>query len=125
MSQEGIPPSPPLELATIEQRISSTSEEGKEVIEKIKNMYPEINEALSTKTLSEVVEDFSTKYKDRRFTAIGWEAKKKTGGRWKVVLYFQDIEKDYQAAEWEYNPKTEKLYPFEFLNARSFWSDSK
>ena len=46
-------------------------------------------------------------------------------GRWRILLYYKDWQKEYQTAEWEYNPETNRLYPFERENAPGFFSLEK
>jgi hypothetical protein len=117
-------------IAAVEARISKTTPEGLAIIEKVKAMKPEVNEQVSTKTLSEM----ETKYAREmgpayNITPIGWEASQKKllpgekAGRWKVVFNYQDYQKQLLAAEWEYNSDTNKLYPFEKDNAPGFWSN--
>lgn len=108
-----------------EEKINKTSPEGKEIIEKVQGMKPEVNEQLSAMTLREKAEDFTKNKGDFGITPIGWEAaKKKTNERWKVVFYYQDYQKQLLAAEWEYDPKAEKVYPFEFNNAPGFFESA-
>lgn len=109
-------------ITAAEEKISKTSPEGKEIIEKVQGMKPEVNEQASAMTLKEKVEDYTKNKGDFGITPIGWEAsKKKTTERWKVLLYYQDWQKQLQAAEWEYDPKAEKVYPFELTNAPVFF----
>ena len=115
-------------LAAILERISTTSPEGKQVIEKIKVLKPEVNEQVSTKTLGEMVDEYAKNEGAYNITPIGWEASQKKplpdekNGRWKIVFYYQDWQKQLLAAEWEYNADTNKLYPFERHNALQFWN---
>lgn len=116
-------------IAAIEERISKTTPDGKQIIEKVKAMKPEVNEQLSTKTLGEKVDDYAKNMGAYNITSIGWEASQKKllpgekAGRWKVVFNYQDYQKQLLAAEWEYNSDTNKLYPFEQHNAPGFWSN--
>jgi hypothetical protein len=116
-------------IAAMEDRISKTSAEGKQIIAKVQGMKPEVNEQVSTKTLAEMVDDYAKNKGAYNITQIGWEAVQKKpiagekAGRWKVVYNYQDWQKQLLAAEWEYNSETNKLYPFEKLNAPGFWSN--
>lgn len=116
-------------IAAIEDRISKTTPEGKEIIEKVRALKPEVNEQLSTKTVGEMVDDYAKNKGAYNITSIGWEASQKKllpgekAGRWKVVFNYQDWQKQLLAAEWEYNLDTKKLYPFEKDNAPGFWSN--
>ena len=115
-------------MAAVEDRVSKNTPEGKQIIEKVQGMKPEVNEQLSTKTLNEMVEEYAKNKGAYNITPIGWEAGKKKllpgekSGRWKVVFNYQDWQKQLLAAEWEYNSDTNKLYPFEKDNAPGFWS---
>lgn len=115
-------------IAAIEDRISKTTGEGKQIIAKAQGMKAEYNEQLSTKTVQEMVEHYSKNMGAYNITPIGWEAAQKKplpgekSGRWKVVFNYQDYQKQLRAAEWEYNAGTNKLYPFEKENAKDFWS---
>jgi Tol biopolymer transport system component/thiol-disulfide isomerase/thioredoxin len=117
-------------LAAILERISKTSPEGKQVIEKIKGLKPEVNERVSTKTLGEMVDEYSKNKGAYNIIPIGWEASQKKplvgeeNGRWRVIFDYQDWQKQLLAAEWEYNADTNKLYPFERHNAPQFWNAS-
>ena len=115
-------------VAAIEDRISKTTAEGKQVIEKIQGMKPEVNEQLSGKTLAEMVDHYAKDMGAYNLTPIGWDASKKKlltsekNGRWKVAFNYFDYSKQLLTAEWEYNSDTNKLYPFEKDNAPGFWS---
>lgn len=109
-------------IAAIEERISKTTPEGKEVIEKVLAMKPEVNEQLSTKTVGEMVDDYAKNKGAYNITSIGWEASQKKTGRWKVVFSYLDWQKHLLAAEWEYDSATKKVYPFERDNAPGFFS---
>ncbi|MFP5263642.1 MAG: hypothetical protein ACLGJB_17315 [Blastocatellia bacterium] len=111
-------------IAAAEEKINKTSPEGKEIIEKVQGMKPEVNEQLSSMTLKEKVEDYTKNKGDFGITPIGWEASKKKTERWKVLFYYQDYQKQLQTAEWEYDPKAEKVYPFEVNNAPMFWESA-
>ncbi len=115
-------------IAAIEDRISKTTPEGKEVIEKVQAMKPEVNQQLSTKTLGEVVDDYAKNKGAYNITSIGWEASQKKllqgakAARWKVAFSYQDWQKQVLTAEWEYDSETKMLYPFEKDNAPQFYS---
>src|ERR1700738_4527055 len=117
------------QLAGILETISKTTQEGEKVIDRIQDMKPEVNDQESTRTLTEMVQIYAFNHGVYNINVIGWSASRKgilrseTVGRWKVVLYYRDWQKDYQAAEWEYNLETNKLYPFEKENAPGFWSN--
>ena len=110
-------------IAAAEEKINKTSSEGKEIIEKVKGMKAEVNDQPSTKTLNEMADDYSKTKANYNITPIGWEASKKKTERWKVVFYYQDWQKQLLAAEWEYDPQANKVYPFETANAPGFWSN--
>jgi len=113
---EGVDP----RLKMIKEEIAKTTPEGKEVIERVKRMLPEVNRKLSTLPLEEVVEKVA---KEKNLTPIGWAAALKRNGRWRILFYYQDDRKYlYLTAEWEYNPETINLYPFDLVNAAQFWS---
>ncbi|HSB12671.1 MAG TPA: hypothetical protein VLM38_24490 [Blastocatellia bacterium] len=116
-------------IAAIEDRIAKTTPEGKAIIEKVQAMKPAVNGQLSTKTLAEMVDEYSKTKGAYNITPIGWEAGQKKllatekKGRWKVAFGYQDWQKQVLVAEWEYNADTNELYPFEKDNAVGFWSD--
>ena len=72
--------------------------------------------------LERLIEINAKKKGEHNLTPIGWAAAIKRIGRWKIVFYYQDYDKKYQAAEWEYNPDEITLYPFDLNNAPQFWS---
>ena len=78
-------------IAAAEDKIGKTTPEGKAIIEKVQAMKPEVNEQQSTKTLKEMVDDYSQNKGAYNITPIGWEASQKKptqgekSGRWKVV----------------------------------------
>lgn len=115
-------------VAAIEERIAKTTPEGKEIIEKVQAMKPEVNEQLSTKTVQEMVDDYAKNKGAYNITAIGWEASQKKllpgskAPRWKVAFSYQDWQKQLLTAEWEYDADTKKVYPFEKDNAPQFYS---
>jgi hypothetical protein len=112
----------------LEEKIARTSPEGKQMIEMVKGMKPEVNDQLSAKTLGELIEDYEKNKGAYNISTIGWEASQKAvrpqekTGRWKVLFHYQTFDGQLQAAEWEYNPETKKLYPFERNNAPTFWT---
>ena len=112
-------------LVAMEESIAKTTPEGKKILEKILAMKPEINGQKSTKTLSAVVDDFAKTKGGFNILPIGWEASQKKSGRWKTVFHYQEYTKEYKDAEWEYNPETNNLYPFDPENAKQFYSFEK
>ena len=108
-------------MAAIQDRIDKTTPEGKQMVEKVLGMKPEVNDQASGKTLKEVVDTYSTANGEYNIKPIGWEASQKKSGRWKIAFNYQDWQKQFLVAEWEYNPESSKLYPFEFQNAKEFW----
>ena len=109
-------------MAAIQDRIDKTAPEGKQMIEKVLAMKPEVNDQPAGKTLGEIVDNYAKNNAEYNIKPIGWEASlKKSSGRWKIAFNYQDWQKQYIMAEWEYNPETKKLYPFEFQNAKEFW----
>ena len=115
-------------VAAIEERIAKTTPEGKAMIEKAHAMKPEVNEQASGKTVKEIADGWTNDQGAYNISVIGWEATQKKPfagektGRWKVVFHYQDYQKQQLVAEWEYNPETDKLYPFELVNAPQFWT---
>ncbi|MEW6129193.1 MAG: hypothetical protein AB1757_19290 [Acidobacteriota bacterium] len=110
-------------LVKFEENIAKTTPEGKDFIEKAKAMKPKVNDQISSKTLGELIEDYSKNKGDFNIKPIGWASEeKKTNKNWKLVFYYQDFSNQYLSAEWEYNPQTKELYPFEFTNAPQFWT---
>lgn len=115
-------------LAAVEDRMSKTTQEGKQAIEKVQGLKPEVNEQLSTKTLGEMVDHYAKEMGAYNLTPIGWDASQKKAlaneksGRWKIAFNYFDYQKQLLTAEWEYNPDTGKVYPFEKVNAPGFYS---
>jgi hypothetical protein len=105
-----------------QEAIDKTTQEGKDMIEKIKAMKPLVNEQVSAKPLGEIIDEYATKKGDFNIKPIGWAASPKSNKNWKIVYYYQDYQNQYTAAEWEYNPETKNLYPFEFTNAPTFYT---
>jgi hypothetical protein len=116
-------------VAAIEERIAKNTPEGKETIDKVKMMKPEVNEQLSTKTLQEMVNHYEKEMGAYNISSIGWEAAQKKllpgakSARWKIAFSYQDWQKQLLTAEWEYDPDTKKVYPFEKDNAPQFYSN--
>jgi hypothetical protein len=116
-------------VAAIEDRVAKTTPEGKEIIEKVKAMKPEVNAQMSTKTVGEMVNHYEKEMGAYNITTIGWEAasKKMLPGaktpRWKVAYSYQDWQKQLLTAEWEYDADAQKVYPFEKDNAPQFYSN--
>jgi hypothetical protein len=110
-------------VAAIEDRVSKTTPEAKQMIEKAQAMKPEVNEQPSGKTLAEMVDEYAKNMGAYNISPIGWEASQKKTGKWKVVFHYQDYQKQLRVAEWEYDPGTNKLYPFEKENAKDFWKE--
>jgi hypothetical protein len=108
--------------APIQEKIDKTTPEGKEMIEKVKAMKPEVNEQVSALPLGEIVDDYAKNKGSFNIKPIGWEASQKKNNNWKIAFHFQDYNNQYRDAEWEYNPETKKLYPFEFDQAPTFWT---
>ena len=108
--------------AQIQEKIDKTTPEGKAMIEKVKAMKPEVNEQVSALPLGEIVDDYAKNKGSFNIRVLGWEASQKKTNNWKVVLHFQDYNNQYHDAEWEYNPETSKLYPFELEQAPTFWT---
>ena len=115
-------------VAAAEDKIAKTTPEGKAMIQKVQAMKPEVNEQASGKTLKEIADDYANNKGAYNISVIGWEASQKKpiagekAGRWKIVFYYQDYQKQILAAEWEYNTDANKLYPFETTNAPQFWT---
>jgi|SRR5262249_37172362 len=115
-------------LAAIKSDMAKTSPEGKAIIEKVKEMKPQVNGQASSKTLAEIIDDWKTNKGDYNISEIGWDATQKAArpgekaGRWKVKYYYRPYTKEYLAAEWEYNPQDGSLYPFDLNNAPQFWA---
>ncbi|MFY9553263.1 MAG: DUF3071 domain-containing protein [Blastocatellia bacterium] len=110
-------------IAAVEERIAKTTPEGKQVIEKVQGLKPEVNEQVSTKTVGEMVDEYAKTKGAYNITPIGWEASQKKTGRWKIAFSYQDWQKQLLTAEWEYDAATSKVYPFEKDNAPGFWSN--
>ena len=114
-------PSKDPKMAAVQERIDKTTPEGKQIVEKVRGMKPEVNDQAAGKSLGEIVDNYATANGEYNIKPIGWEASQKKSGRWKVAFNYQDWQKQFLVAEWEYNPESNKLYPFEFQNAKEFW----
>ena len=108
--------------AQVQEKIDKTTPEGKEMIEKVKGMKPEVNEQISALPLGEIVDDYAKNKGSFNIKVLGWEASQKKTNNWKIVLHFQDYNNQYRDAEWEYNAESKKLYPFELEQAPTFWT---
>lgn len=109
-------------IAAVEEKVSKTTAEGKQMVEKIVAMKPKVNNQVSAKSLGDILKDYSENKGTFNITPLGWEASQKKSGRWKLVYHYQDYQKQLMSAEWEYNPQSNELYPFELVNAPSFWT---
>jgi hypothetical protein len=118
-------------IAAIEDRITKTTPEGKQIIAKAQAMKPEVNAQVSAKTLAEMVDQYAKNMGAYNISPIGWEAAQKKllpsekAGRWKVAFSYQDYQKQLLTAEWEYNADANKLYPFEKDNAPQFFGEAE
>jgi hypothetical protein len=110
-----------LNPALIQERIAKTSPEGLEMIKRAKIMNPEIQKHRSAKTLGEAIEDCISGQGQLVIRPVGWEATRSDGPRWRISFYFQDEERRYLKATWEYNEEVHALIPAEFVNATKFW----
>ena len=110
-----------LNLTFILDRISKTTAEGAEVLEKVKRLAPEKQSSRSAKTLGDAINDCTNGHGECRISPIGWEAVETTTGHWNISFYFMDEEQKYQKATWEYIKKRNVLIPTEFANALKFW----
>ena len=109
-------------MAAIQERIDKTTPEGKQMVEKILAMKPEVNGQPAGKTLGEIVDTYAKTNGEYNIKPIGWEASQKKSGRWKIGFNYQDWQKQFLFAEWEYNPESKNVYPFELQNAKEFWT---
>jgi hypothetical protein len=108
-------------ITAIEQSIAKTTPEGKEMIQQLKALKPEVNTRIAGKSLGEIVDEYAINKGNYNLTPLGWEASQKKNGRWKLMFHYQDYQKQIASAEWEYDPQAKKLYPFEVKNAPGFW----
>jgi hypothetical protein len=114
-------------IVAAEEKIAKTTPEGKSMIEKVLAMKPKVNDQESGKTLKEKADTWAKDNGAYNIAPIGWAAEQKKPiasekvGRWKIVFHYQTYDKQFLAAEWEYNPETNELYPFEKTNAPGFW----
>ena len=109
-----------------------TTPEGKEIIERVKKMLPEVNRKLSTLPLEKLVENYA---KEKNLAPVGWAASKllewvstntlRSCSLWQIRLFYQMDTKEYRTAQWRYDSETSTLYPFDPFdegNAAQFWS---
>lgn len=109
-------------IAAIKADVAKTTPQEKATIDKCLAMKPEVNGLVAAKTLGDIVNDFATTKGDYNIRVIGWEAHAKSNKRWKLILHYQDYQKQLVVAEWEYNPETNKVYPFDLKNAPIFYT---
>jgi len=115
------PPEDP-KIAAAKAAVAKTTPEQQAAIDKAKAMKPTVNDQLSTKTLGEIADNFAKNNAVYNINPIGWEASQKKSGRWKIAFHYQDYQKQLLEAEWEMDPAANKIYPFEFKNAKDFFS---
>jgi hypothetical protein len=115
------PPEDP-KITAIKSAIAKTTPEQKAAIDKAKAIKPEVNGVTATKTLGEIADNFAKNNAQYNINPIGWEASQKKNGRWKIVFHYQDYQKQLLEAEWEMDPVANKVYPFEFKNAKEFFT---
>ena len=120
-AKSSAPPEDP-KITAIKSAIAKQTPEQKAEVDKAKAMKPEVNEVTATKTLGEIVDNFSKNNAQYNINPIGWEASQKKNGRWKVLFHYQDYQKQLLEAEWEVDPVANKIYPFEFKNAKEFFT---
>src|SRR5215471_2198646 len=127
--QEGPVQNEDARLKAIKEEIAKTAPEGKEIIERVKQMLPEVNGKLSTLPLDKLVENY---VKEKNLVPVGWAAAKllewvstntlRSGSLWQIRLLYQMDTKEYRSAQWRYDSETRRLYPFDEGNAAQFWS---
>lgn len=114
-------------IKAVKDSIAKMTPEETAVVEKVKAMKPELNGLASGRPLSEEINDYATTKGAFNIIPVGWTASRKTASgrekRWKVIFNYQDFKKQFVTAEWEYDPDTNKVYPFDQENARIFWSN--
>lgn len=110
-------------IAQIKQDISkSTTPQSKAIIDKALAIKPVVNQRPSGKTLGDMANDYATNKGTFNILPIGWDAKPRKGSDWwNITFYYRDYKKNYLTAVWEYNEKTNELYPWDAQNAAGFW----
>jgi hypothetical protein len=116
-------------LKAMNEEIAMTTPEGKDIIERVKRMLPEVNGRVSKLPPEELVEKY---VKEKNVTPVGWSAFKplelvstnmlRSGDRWQIRLFYQMDTKEYRTAEWRYDSETVTLRPFDEGNAAQFWA---
>jgi hypothetical protein len=86
---------------------------------------PEVNGMKSEESLERLVEDYCMNKGAYNIIPFGWKASQMENGHWKVIFHYQTFMKEYAAAEWEYDENKNKIYPFEKINAPTFWTPFK
>ncbi|HEU4390766.1 MAG TPA: hypothetical protein VFV34_23375 [Blastocatellia bacterium] len=113
-------------LKSLKDAVAKMTPEEQAVVEKVKGMKPEFNGMPSGRTLAEEVNDYATQKGAFNISVIGWVASRKSAAgrekRWRILLHYQNYTKQFVTAEWEYDPDTNKVYPFDQEQARIFWS---
>ena len=92
------------------------TDEGKSVVETVKAWKPVVNERPSDKPLGEI----AAEYVSKGLYEICWSASKKSNGKWKIVYNHIDIRGAFQEAEWEHDPASGEIKPFN-AKAMEFW----
>lgn len=110
-------------LIAIKEKIAKNTPESLRMIEKVKGLKPLVYETLSVKRLGKIIKDYEDGKGAFKLTTIGWEASQKQNGYWRIFFHYQKDALLYKA-EWEFDPETNQLYPFEFQNARWFWTQT-
>jgi hypothetical protein len=110
------------ELIAIKDRIAKNTPASLDIIKKVKGMKPLVNDKFSVKRLGKIIKDYEEGKGAFKLTTIGWEASQKQNGYWRIFFHYRKDTLEYVKAEWEFNPETNKLYPFEFPNAPRFWT---
>ena len=97
-------------LTSIKERISKTTPQGKQIIERALGTKVETFAGLTEQSLNDLI-----RTQVAPDNQIGWEALPKEASRWRIILHYQNPNhiQRYFDAEWEYNPKTGKLLAFE------------
>jgi|ERR1700733_308048 hypothetical protein len=110
------------QITAIKAAVSKTTPDEKAILDKCLALNPEVNGQAAAMPLGDIVNDSATNKSDYNIRILGWEAHVKSNKRWKILLHYQDYQKKFLVAEWEYNPETNKVYPFEVKNAPQFWT---
>lgn len=101
----------------LQARCSEVPPGGAEALARVQAWIPVVNSRPGDKPLRDVATD----YVGKGIVEVCWGAAQKGTGRWKVWYDYIDIQGAFQTAEWELDPASGDVKPFN-ANAQTFWT---